>query len=85
MDDDFSAEKKSERNLFKKNRFIAKMGRAEMIFFFQRKKRNIDVILGGKKKFVVSRQKWSGEIEKKWCPPKKWSGDCVFFNKKILS
>ena len=53
------------------------MGRAEKNFFFQRKKRNIDVIFRWGEKKGVSRQKWSGE--KKIGEPKKWSGDFFFF------
>ena len=54
-------------------------------FFFQRKKYNIDVIFRLGKKIGVSKQKWSGEIQKKnWCFQKKREQRNIFFlNKKF--
>ena len=84
MDDGFSAEKNgaSERFFFffffkfdfpkkwserRTNNFFS---RKEEAHFFQRKKRNIDMIFRWRKKIGVSRQKWSGEIIiKKIGPP----------------
>ena len=62
--------------------FPAKMGRAKKRFFFQRKKRNIDVIFRLEKKIGVSKQKWSGEIIiiKNWCFKK--NGAAKYLKKK---
>ena len=50
----------------------------EATFFFQRKKRNTDVIFSQGKKIGVPKQKWSGEIKKNVLL-KKWSREIYFF------
>ena len=70
---------------FQKIDLPLKWGEPKKYIFFQRIKRNIDVILGEKKKFVVSRQKWSGEKKlKKLVPPPKKIERRLFFNKFFL-
>ena len=57
------------------------MGRAEKNLYFQKKKRNIDVILGGKKNCCLQTKMEGRKKIKNWCPPKK-NGAAIFFSNK---